>query len=107
MDLPLGRLRQITAAINRRQFFDERQKINFGTWQTRQIAIFIAQGYMTDKENPAIEAAQNLYYDDIEKLQLEEAQKRHAENPVAKENNNGSFERFMGSMGSPGRWAGR
>lgn len=76
-------------------------------WMTRQLATFIAQGYMTTKENPAIEAASMLAYDEIEKAQLEEAAKRHAETPRVKENSVGSYERLMGSLADPKRWAGR
>lgn len=76
---------------------------------------------MTDGTgNPALDHARVLAYDEIEAEQIKESQRNQAsaknspkfdengsivyEGPVPQE---GSFERFMGSMGSPHRWAGR
>lgn len=106
MDLTVARLRQVLANIQQDAYMEQRSKMSFETWQTRQIATFIAAGYMTDgkKGNPAVDAAQNLAYDEIEQLQLEEAQKAAADAPLVRENKPGSFERFMGSMGAPATW---
>lgn len=106
MDLTVSRLRQILAAIERRSYLEQRRQTSLISWQTRQLATFIAAGYMTDgkKGNPAIKAAQSLAFDDIEAAQLEEAEIRATQQPRVTENKAGSFERFMGSMGSPGSW---
>ena len=106
-NLTVRRFRQITAAINRRLYFEERRNQSLVTWQTRQLAGFIAAGYMTTGENRAIDAAMSLAIDKIEKLQLEEQQKMLADAPLQEEAKTGSYERFMGSMGTPTRWAGR
>lgn len=106
MDLTVARFRQVLANIQQDNYMERRAQMSFETWQTRQVATFIAAGYMTDgkKGNPAIDAAQALAYDEIEKLQLEEAQIAAADAPRITENKPGSFERFMGSMGSPAQW---
>jgi hypothetical protein len=58
---------------------------------TRQIAAFIAGGYMTEGENPAVEAAQKLGMDDIEIALLQAGPAAEA----PKENRDGSYERLM------------
>jgi hypothetical protein len=103
-----------------------REEIALLSWQTRQLATYIAAGYMTDgKGNPALDSAQTLAYDDIERAQIEEALERDTRGGslVWGKNENdedviveivpdlskvkaGSFEAFMGSMGDPTRWAG-
>lgn len=105
-NLTLNRFRQVLAAIERRKFFEQRRANSLISWQTRQLAGFIAGGYMTDgkKPNKALEAAQGLHFDEIEKLQLEEQIKRAEEAPLPVETKPGSFERFMGSMGNPTVW---
>lgn len=104
-NLTLRRLRQVTAAIRKRQYADDRRERTMVSWQTRTLAMFVAGGYMTDgkHENPGIKAAGRIAIDEIEKLQIEELE----ENPPVKENEAGTFERFMGSMADPRRWAGR
>lgn len=102
-----------------------REDISLISWQTRQLATYIAAGYMTDgKGNPALDQAQILSFDSIEEAQIEEAQKQTASSPgrdskgdmfdsegniipILSNVKEASFERFMGSMGSPSRWAGR
>ena len=113
MDLPIRTLRQKVAAINRRLYFDRRERIALMTWQTRQLATFTAMGYWTDGKNPAISEAQSLAFDKIEKAELKEAETFQNDEPFDPENppeanvSPGSFERFLGSMGNPSRWAGR
>lgn len=103
-NLTLRRLRQVTAAINRRRYFEDRKQRTLVSWQTRTLAMFTAGGYMTDgkHENTAIKAAGDIAIDDIEKAQLEEAENR----PKSFEElvKPGSFEKFLGSMGDPTRW---
>lgn len=84
MDLPVVRLRQIIAAIHRRQLMERRQAITLNSWMTRQITTFIAAGYMVEKDKPntALEIAQNLAFDEIEKAQIEESRVRHSEGAV-------------------------
>lgn len=106
MDLPICRLRQIVAAINRRTYLRRREEISLTSWQTRQLSSFIAAGYMTDgKGNPALDAAAKLAFDRIEEAQLEEAEQARLDTPV--EPLSGSYERFMGSFGNANRWGGR
>lgn len=109
MDLPLVRLRQITAAINRRNYWEQRREQNLTSWMTRQLASFIAAGYMTDgkSENKALKAAQMLAFDEIERLQLLAAEHMVDDRPrgqSAQEPARGSAERFMRTFGSPSRW---
>lgn len=109
----MRRFRQIVSAINRRNFLARREQISLLSWQTRQLASFIAAGYMVDgkKGNPALDAANVLAFDEIEEAQIEESVKRNADKPKVKGSVDdpavGSFERFMGTMGNPFRWAGR
>lgn len=78
LDLSVRRLRQIVAAIRRRQLLRRREEISLFSWQTRQLASFTAAGYMTEKGkgNPALDAALRLAFDDIEAAQIEEAEMR-------------------------------
>lgn len=75
LDLTVRRFRQIVAAIQRRNFMKRREEIALISWQTRQLASFVAGGYMIDGKhgNPALDAAQILAYDEIERAQIEEA----------------------------------
>lgn len=126
LDLTVKRFRQIVAAINRRNFMRRREEITLISWQTRNLASFIAGGYMTDgKGNPALDSATVLAFDEIEAEQIKEAQVNNASSrfgnaqgaPKFDENGDiinegpeptqGTFERFMGSMGNPYQWAGR
>jgi hypothetical protein len=118
LDLTVRRFRQIIAAIHRRQLFERRQQISLTSWQTRQLASFVAGGYMTDGKsgNPALDAAQRLAYDEIERHQLQEAEERldRQDNLEFDEEGNiipllpnlkrGTAERFMGSFGNPQQW---
>lgn len=92
-ELPLVRLRQITAAIQRRKFLVNREENSRFSWMARNIAQFIAAGYMIGEgqENTALTQAGLLALDDIERAVLNEA----VENTPAKENEAGSFERLM------------
>lgn len=93
-DLPLVRFRQITAAIQTRRYTEAREENSRFSWMTRNLAGFIAAGYMTDgkKENKALKQAGELAYDDIEAALLGAAP---AASGKPKENGVGSFERFM------------
>ena len=102
-----------------------REEITLVSWQTRNLASFIAAGYMTDgKGNPALDSATVLAFDEIEAEQIKEAQIKFASSGgsnsgspqfddageiiyAGPEPTQGTFERFMGSMGNPHRWAGR
>lgn len=83
------------------------------SWQTRQLATFTAMGYWVEGNNPAVSAAQSLAFDKIEVAELKEAEEQRENTPFDPENppeadvQRGSFERFLGSMGNPSRWAGR
>jgi hypothetical protein len=65
---------------------------------TRTLAQYIAQGYMTDGTSPnqALEQASKLTLDEVEAPLLGAA----ADKP--KENKEGSYERFMGTLGASG-----
>ncbi len=94
--IPLCTFRQKVAAIQRRNFSRNRVEAGRISWQTRQIASFIAGGYMVGKgkPNPALEHAGKISLDDVEVLLLGgELPGR----PV--ENKNGSYERFMTRFG--------
>jgi hypothetical protein len=110
-ELPLARFRQITAAIEQRKYIEQRQAQSVVSWQTRTLAQFIAAGYMTDGENPAIDAAGQLALDEIEREMIAEAQEQAEVGPKkpddfwtpdmpseSKVNDRGSFERFRASM---------
>lgn len=111
LNLTVRRLRQITAAIRKRKFWEDRAAWDRTAWQTRQLASFAAAGYMSEDNSKAIDAAQSIAFDPIDKARIEELEKLRKDNPVdprfQKEAPVGSFERFMGSMGDNKRWAGR
>lgn len=124
MELPVKRLRQIVAAINRRRYLRRREEINLISWQTRNLASFVAAGYMTEKGkgNPALDTASTLAFDEVEAEQIKESQTKTASGstpgvpkfdeagdiiPEFPEPTQGTFERFMGSMGAPHMWAGK
>lgn len=119
MNLPIRTLRQKVAVINRRLYMERRERISLMSWQTRQIATFQAMGYWVEGNNPAIPAAKSLAFDKIEAEQLKEAEAMaeeserseaysfDPENPPEVNVQRGTFERFLGSMGDPMRWAGR
>lgn len=60
---------------------------------TRTLAIYIAMGYMVEKENPALEQARQISFDEIDRLLLEEA------SAAPQENKEGSYERILAMMG--------
>lgn len=113
-NLTLRRFRQITAAISRRKYLEEREQKSLLAWQTRTLASFIAAGYQVGEgeENPGLKAANELAIDHIEKAQLAElAEMEFGDRgpAIAKEADGiavGSFEQFLGAMGDPKRWAG-
>lgn len=67
------------------------------SWQTRVLATYIANGYMSDgkSENGPLKEAQYLAMDDVERTLLKEV----AMKPKVYENTPGSFERLTGSFG--------
>ncbi len=95
-ELPLARLRQVTAAIQMRKFTAFREENSRFSWLARNLAGFIAAGYQMEKgkENKALTQAGKLAFDDIETVLL-------GGTPAGapKENSAGSYERFMGMMG--------
>lgn len=95
-DLPFVRFRQIGAAIQLRRYEDDRAENLRVSWMTRTLAGFIAAGYMVEGENPAIENARKLALDPAEAVLL-------GQQPVQpKENQAGSYERFMSMLGARG-----
>lgn len=110
---PLARFRQVTAAIQRRRYTQERAENSRVSWLARSLSTFIAAGYMVEKgkENPALKMAASLAYDDVEAVLLGSprpaAEATRSSGPVAdidpnesiaralERNTNGSFERFM------------
>lgn len=93
LELPLVRLRQITAAIQRRRYLKTREENSRFSWLGRNLASFIAAGYMTEGENPALEKARTIAFDDIEAAAL-------GDSTAPGENKEGSFERLMKAFGS-------
>lgn len=107
LNLTLRRFRQVLAAINTRKYFEYRREIDALAWHLRVSSSYIAGGYMVSGDtNPAFDMAQKIAYDEIQIAQLEEAQNAPQE-VKAQEAPAGSFERIMGSLGSPKNWAGR
>jgi hypothetical protein len=111
-------MRQITTAIQTRHYIERRAEQSRLSWQTRTLAQYIAGGYMTDgkSENTAFKSAGQIAFDDIERLALSESEARAAEadaasyqggipprasvEEVAEKNSNGSYERFMMTVGN-------
>lgn len=92
MDLPLVTLRQKVATIQRRKYLQMREENSRTSWLARQIAVFIAQGYMVEDNQPALDAAQALAFDDVEAAALDDLSKA-PQAPV--EPKQGSFEKLM------------
>lgn len=69
-------------------------------WQTRTLAAFVAATVNGEGENQLLTEALNIGVKTSVKEETPTAQKRP-------EPNEGSYERFMTSFGSPQRWAGR
>jgi hypothetical protein len=111
-------MRQITTAIQTRRFLENREEQSRVSWQTRILAQYISAGYMSDgkSENKAFKEAGKIAYDEIERLALSAAQAQAAEDDassypggipprasveeVAEKNANGSYERFMMTVGN-------
>ncbi len=98
-NLPLQRLRQVTAAIQLRRYQKERVENSRISWLTRTLAGYIVGGYMSDAKDkkPALDAIAQLSLDDVEAEYLK------AGGPPAGEPKTGSFERLMGLMGPGGQ----
>lgn len=118
-NLPLCRFRQITATIQQRRYMASREENGRFSWLARSLASFIAAGYMVDKgkENPALDSAAQLAFDEIESVLLgSKTESAPAKLPVGPDgkvadidpneaieralarNSNGSFERFAGMV---------
>jgi hypothetical protein len=70
-------------------------------WQTRTLAQFVAATVPVENAgdtNELLEQAKQIG---------QPAEDTDEQHPTAAENPPGSFERFMGSMANPRRWAGR
>lgn len=110
-ELPLARFRQITAAIQMRRYAAAREENARFSWLARNLAGFIAAGYMVEKgkENKGLAQAGKIAYDDIEALLLGAETKAQTVAPVlsadgerevadplkvADRNGTASFERF-------------
>lgn len=59
-------MQQIVSAIQLRRADESRVERTNLSWAVRTLATFIAAGYMTDGDNPAIEQAQEITLDDLE-----------------------------------------
>lgn len=94
-ELPLARFRQITSAIQLRKFREDRETNHRFSWMTRNIATFIASGYMVEGENKAVDVALKLALDDIERAQLDWEETAMRDLPAEDKNANGSFEKFL------------
>jgi len=101
-ELPLARLRQMTAAIQIRRYQTAREENSRTSWLARQIATYIAAGFETPKgkENEALKQAQQLAYDDVETALLKMSEEVQDNIPAEDKNKPGSFERFMQTVGS-------
>lgn len=87
------RFRQIAAAIQYRRYLAMREENGRVSWLARSIATFVAGGYMVDGDNPAVEKAQQLAYDDVEAKLVGYEPKAAGGGPI--EPRQGSFERLM------------
>jgi hypothetical protein len=76
-----------------RRFVSSRDENARFSWLARNITTYIAQGYQLGKNQPntALDHAQQLAFDDIERAFLGAA----AAEPKVKENAPGSYERLM------------
>lgn len=102
-NLPLGRFRQITAAIQTRRYFQERAENSRISWLTRTLAGYIVGGYMAEAKDkqPSLDAISQLSLDDVEAEYLRAGAGLPAPAKSA-EPRAGSFERLMGLMGPGG-----
>lgn len=95
------------AAIRERQHYARWERQQWLKWQTRTICTYVAATVPVEKAgdvNRLLENAQNVGMSEAEIERL--AELAEAEKATPKANEVGSFERFMSSFGSPGRWAG-
>lgn len=94
-ELPLARLRQITANIQIRKYQASREENSRFSWLARHLTGYIAMGYMVEKGqvNEPLQNASTLGFDDIERAMLG-GLKAEAETKQA-ENKPGSYETFM------------
>lgn len=65
MDLTVGRIRQIAAAITERKLIEERKNRALLTWQTRVICTYVAAA------NPPEDGSENTLLDTVDKITLE------------------------------------
>lgn len=103
-ELPFARFQQIVSAIRVRKYFQQREENARFSWLGRSLASFIAAGYMTDGDNPALDHAGKLAMDDVEATLLGNMDVAGGEwkpgDPaiLKKEPTMGSFEKLMGTM---------
>lgn len=95
------RFQQIVSAIQIRRFTEARQENTRYSWLARNLSQFVAGGYMTDGENPAIEYAQKLAFDDVERELMKEREAWEKAHPpkIEAENKPGSYEALIALMG--------
>lgn len=92
LDLSLGRIRQISAAISQRLSTEQFRQRRLLNWQTKTIATYVAGAAMTDgKGNPLLDEALKLDIDGLDLSELEVAK------PI--ENKPGSYEKLLGMGG--------
>lgn len=109
LDLPIGRIRQVVAAIVRRSELNERRKRAYVTWQTKTLAAIITSTSELTKDGYAkmqelIRSLSMELGDEAERLP-EVADPEDDENALkraAMQNRTGSFERLHGGL-SPRR----
>ena len=116
-NLPLCRLRQITAAIQQRRFLQQRREDGRFSWLARSLGRYIVNGYMSEAKDKkeALEEVSMLAFDDIEGAMLGLVIPEQAATPASgkaadidpndaiaralAKNSNGSFERLRGMVG--------
>lgn len=109
--MTLRRFRQIVAAIRRYDYLKAREQKSLISWQTRTLATYIAAGFQVaeNQENEALKAASELAIDHIEESRIREESAFADRGPEIKKEEGpavGSYEMFLGTFGSPKRWAG-
>ena len=101
LDLPFNRYLQIVSAIRVRKYMETREVSARFSWLARTISSFVAAGYMTDGDNPAIDAAGQLAIDEVEQALLSYSRAedwKPGDKAVVKEPTPGSFEKLMQAM---------
>lgn len=94
LDLTFCRFRQILTAIAQRQYESKRNQDLQVSWQVRTLATYIAAGYMVDGENKALDQAQLISLDPVEREFLDKT----AHLPQQKEPARGSFEKLTSML---------